>query len=192
MSDGPITLELLQRTRAGDGDATRKLSELLYADLRRLAQAALGTPSSPPSIQATELVHEVYLRLARSAGDDWQNRAHFLAVAAKAMRQVLIDRARARQADKRGQGVKPLTLGGGGLEPSTEEHPMDVLDLESALERLAEFDARGADIVVCRLFAGMEVNEIAEALGVSRYTVSRSLHTARTWLARELDAERGA
>ncbi|MEM7245625.1 MAG: ECF-type sigma factor [Acidobacteriota bacterium] len=187
MASTPRTLELLPQVRAGDGEATRELSDLLYGDLRRLAQAAIGRASGPSSIQATELVHEVFLRLSGSAGIDWQSRAHFLAVAAKAMRQVLIDRARRKGAAKRGDGDRPVTLQG-GLDVASTSDPVDVLDLESSLERLQEIDPRGAEVVVCRLFGGMQVDEIGEVLGVSRHTVTRSLRTARAWLVRELSA----
>ncbi|MEM7245623.1 MAG: ECF-type sigma factor [Acidobacteriota bacterium] len=188
MSSTPRTLELLPQVRAGDGEATRELSDLLYGDLRRLAQAAIVRASGPSSIQATELVHEAFLRLSGSDGIDWQSRAHFLAVAAKAMRQVLIDRARRKGAAKRGDGDRLVTLETGLDDVASTSDPVDVLDLESSLERLQEVDPRGAEVIVCRHFGGMQVDEIGEVLGVSRHTVTRSLRAARAWLVKELNA----
>lgn len=181
-------LELLEQARQGDGEATRELADVLYADLRRLARAALGRASSPPSIQATELVHEAFLRLAGGADVDWQSRAHFLAVAARAMRQVLIDRARKRGTHKRGGGQVPITVRE-SLDLAPPSQAVDVLDLEDALNRLQALDPRGAEVVVCRLFAGMQAAEIGETMGVSRRTVDRTYRTARAWLVRELARE---
>jgi RNA polymerase sigma factor (TIGR02999 family) len=132
------------------------------------------------------LVHEAYLRLVdHSAGVDWKSRAHFFGVAAKAMRSVLVDHARARHAAKRGGAVQQLTLGSAG-EVANQESTVDVMALDEALRRLAEIDPRKSQLVELRYFGGLSIEETAEVLGVSPATVRRDWSVARAWLRREL------
>jgi RNA polymerase sigma factor (TIGR02999 family) len=155
----------------------------LYAELRRLAAAYLRRERPGQTLQPTALVHEAYLRLARNRAR-WENEAHFRAIAAGAMRQILVERARARAARKRGGGAARLTLDESLL--ATAGPPVDVLALDAALEKLARLDPLHARIVELRFFAGMSVEETAEAIGRSPATVKRHWALARAWLAREL------
>jgi RNA polymerase sigma factor (TIGR02999 family) len=137
------------------------------------------------TLQATALVHEAYLRLVRQQDTEWRSRAHFFGVAAKAMRSILVDHARARQAAKRGAGAARLTLG--SIESAPNPTPtVDVLDLEEALQRLAGFDSAKARLVELRYFGGLSIEEAAEVLEISPATLKRQWNTARAWLRREL------
>jgi len=186
----PNTTQLLARARAGVPEAREELLELVYDELRRIARGQLRRRNGT-SLVTTELVHEAFLKLYSGLGVDAKDRAHFLAVAATAMRQILIDHFRARQADKRGSGVKATTLETfHGV--SLEERGSMVLAVHDALERLAQFDPRLGKIVECRFFGGMTEGEIAEALGISKRTVSREWRQAKAWLARELGASESA
>jgi RNA polymerase sigma factor (TIGR02999 family) len=165
-----------------------------YQELRRLAAAYLRRERPGQTLQPTALVHEAYLRLAKDKPGRWQNRAHFCAIAANAMRQILVERARARAAIKRGGGQPKVTLvenleAGGDNRPA----PVDVLAIDEALERLAALDAQQARIVELRYFGGLSVEETAEALGISPATVKRDWSVARAFLAQQLAAadERG-
>jgi RNA polymerase sigma-70 factor, ECF subfamily len=160
-----------------------------YQELRRLAAAYLRRERPGQTLQPTALVHEAYLRLARDKPGRWQNRAHFCAIAANAMRQILVERARARGAVKRGGGQPRVTLvddidaAAGNDGPA----PIDLLALDQALTRLAELDPRQARIVELRYFGGLSLEETAEALDVAPATVKRDWTVARAFLARELD-----
>jgi RNA polymerase sigma factor (TIGR02999 family) len=179
---GSEVTRLLHSVRAGDRAALDRLLPLVYDELRRIARAELSRHHDPPTLQATGLVHDVYLKLVGSAGGiDAESRAHFLAIAARGMRQVLVDQARRRNAQKRGGGLAHATLGDG-------DQPVDVradelLALDEALQQL---DPRQRQIVECRYFGGMEETEIAAALGVSTRTVRRDWVKARAWLVRAL------
>jgi RNA polymerase sigma factor (TIGR02999 family) len=182
-NEGDVT-QLLGSLRDGDADALDRLLPLVYDELRGLARAELSRHYDPPTLQATGLVHDAYLKLAGGAGLDARSRAHFLAIAGRAMRQVLVDNARRRSAAKRGGGAIHATLmdGGHALEVRSDE----LLALDEALEQL---DARQRQIVECRFFAGMDENEIASALDVSTRTVRREWVKARAWLVRALMPE---
>lgn len=182
----PETKQLLERARAGAPEAREELLRLVYQELRRIARGQLRRRKRA-SLVTTELVHEAFLKLYSGPGADAKDRAHFLALAATAMRQVLIDHFRARQAEKRGGGVEVATLDtfhGASLE----DRGGLVLAVHDALKRLDAFDARLAKVVECRFFGGMNEDEIGEALGVSKRTVSREWRQAKAWLARELAA----
>jgi len=144
--------------------------------------------SDDVTLQATGLVHEAYLRLIDQSRVEWRNRAHFFGVAAQLMRRILVDHARRRRARKRGDGVWPLTLDDADAAPSASPaaEPVDVLVLNDALERLAELDDRQARIVELRYFAGLNIEDTAEALRISPATVKREWVVARAWLRREL------
>jgi RNA polymerase sigma factor (TIGR02999 family) len=158
----------------------------VYEELRRLASSYLRRERNAQSMQPTALVHEVYLRLLHDKPMLFQNRAHFCAIAATAMRRILVERARARHALKRG-GVAPrVTLDEALAEDKSGAPPVDVLALDQALERLEAIDPERARIVELRYFGGLSVEETAEELGISPATVKRHWSVARAWLAREL------
>jgi RNA polymerase sigma factor (TIGR02999 family) len=156
-----------------------------YAELRRLADHYLQRERAR-SVQATELVHEAYLRMAAARNPAWKNRSHFLAIAAISMRRLLVERARARGAAKRGGGQVPIELDESLLaaEPSTSE--LDLVALDRALVRLAALDPQQARIVELRFFGGLSVEEAADVLNVSPATIKRHWAVARAWLLREL------
>lgn len=172
---------LLSSARTGDGSALDRLVPLVYEDLRRLARRQLGREHGPRSLQPTALVHEAYFKLVGGAALAASDRAHFMAIAARAMRQVLVDRARARGMSKRGGGWEQTTLTDGSwpVELDSEQ----TIALSDALDSL---EARQRQVVECRFFGGMEEQEIAVALGVSERTVRRDWIKARAWLYREL------
>lgn len=159
------------------------LTPEVYGELRRVAAAALGRERRDHTLQPTALVHEAFLRLAGQRAP-WQNRAHFLGVAAQAMRRILVDHARRRNAAKRPDPRARVTLS--GLAAAGESPEVDVLDLEAALARLAGLDPRAARVVELRAFAGCSAEEAAEVLAVSPATVARDWRMARSWLRREL------
>ena len=176
--------QLLGRWRAGDREAFEELFGVLYAELRRLAQGRLNAERPGHTLQGTALVHEVYLRLAQQRGARLENRSHFLAVAAQAMRRVLVDHSRRRSAAKR-DGGQMVSLDD-DLLVGDDTHDFQSLDL--ALDRLAQRDARRAHVVELRFFGGMTESEISTHLGVSPVTVRRDWTVARAWLYRELRA----
>lgn len=178
-SPGEVTL-LLEAARGGDRAALDRIVPLLYEDLRRLARRQLAREQGSRTIQPTTLVHEAYLKLAGHAPRA-KDRAHLLAIAAHAMRQVLVDHARERRAAKRGPSFARTTITDG--ISTTELDPEALLALDDALERL---DPRQRQVVECRFFAGLDDAEIAEALGVTTRTVRRDWVKARAWLNRFL------
>ena len=161
------------------------MAEDLYVELRRLAQGYLRRERAR-SVQATELVHEAYLRLMKDKHPPWQDRTHFLAIAAISMRRLLVERARARSAAKRGGPQVQVTLDERLL--ASQEKSIDLVALDRALIDLACLDPQQARIVEFRFFGGMTVEETAEALGVSPATVKRHWTIARAWLMRELQS----
>ncbi len=178
-----------------------ELMPQVYDELRRLAANYIRQERPGQTLQATALVHEAFLRLSKEKNQPWKNRTHFLAIAALSMRQILVQRARARHADKRGgANAERITLdessayapgasarqGGGGAH---DEHAVDVLALDAALEKLAALDPQQAKIVELRYFGGMTVEETADALDISPATVKRHWTIARAWLKKELSAE---
>lgn len=185
---GEIT-RLLGGARHGDREALDRIVAVLYDELRELAQRQIRRERVGHTLGATALVHEAYARLA-GASVPAQDRAHFLALAARAMRQVLVDHARRSLARKRGGGWKRTTLGD-RLGSSAELDPAEIIALDDALESL---EPRQRHVVECRFFGGMEEKEIAAALGVTERTVRRDWVKARAWLYRTLygDADAGA
>ena len=177
---------LLRAWRQGDHTALDVLLPAVYDELHRQAERYMRGQSAGHTLQATALVNEAYLKLVDQRETEWTSRTHFLGVAAKAMRSILVDHARARQAAKRGSGAARLTLGqvGGGVADRNAE--VDVLDLDEALRRLAELDPEKGRLVELRYFGGLSIEESAEVLGVSPATLKRHWSTARAWLRREL------
>ena len=193
MSESPnsagrdITM-LLARACDGDRLATEELFPLVYGELRSLAASHLSNEASVHTLQPTALVHEAYLRLVGPGETSWENRRHFFGAAAKAIRRILIDHARAKRRMKRGGGARS--------EPLDDEHlcapgpELDLLALDEALERLAGLDPEMANLVELRFFGGMSMEEISQATGASLSTVARDWRFARIWLHRELSEDR--
>ena len=178
---GPGVTTLLRAWASGDEAAGEQLFPILQGELRRQAGRYMRRERRGHTLQPSGLVNETYLRLAAAPGLDWQSRAQFFAIAARVMRQVLVDHARRRRAAKR-EGRR-VTLTDAGA-PAV---PLDLLDLESALGELAVLDPRQARVVELRFFGGLDVEETAEVLGVSARTVKREWRTARAWLQQRLD-----
>lgn len=176
--------QLLQQVHAGDQDAASELARLLYRELHRLAERAMRRERQDHTLQPTVLVHEAYLQLLQTDRIDWQNRSHFLALASNTMRRVLVDHARAARAEKRPGGHQQVEL---NSRVQVAEQQVDVLNLNEALDRLAAFDKRLAEVVEMRFFGGLSFEEIAEALGISLRTAKRDWALAKTWLYTELD-----
>ena len=183
---GNVT-NLLLEWGNGDPSALERLTPIIYHELLRLARARLSRENRDCTLQPTALVHECYLRLADQAKLQWQNRAHFYAVAANTMRRVLIDHARMRKAQKRGQGVR-ITLQT-GMDVAKERGP-DVLALDEALQRLADLAARKSRVIELRFFGGMTTEEISQVMGISVATVGRELRLGQAWLRREMTRTR--
>jgi len=177
ISAGEVT-RLLAAARAGDGDALGRVVPLVYEDLRALARRQLRRESDGHTLGATALVHESYIRLVGSAAREASDRSHFLAIAARSMRQVLVDHARRIASRKRGGDWQRTTLGGDEVG-TLDLEPEELIALDDAL---AQLDPRQRQVVECRFFGGMEEAEIAEALGLSERTVRRDWVKARAWL----------
>ncbi len=167
--------------------AEEKLMELVYPELRSLAAGYMARERGERTLQPTDLVHEAWLKLARGADVDWQGRTHFFAVSARVMRRILVDRARARGADKRWGGLVRIELQEGTALSAARD--VDVLAVDQALGRLEALDPRQARIVELRFFSGLAVQEVADAIGVSKRTVERELTVASAFLRRELSGE---
>jgi RNA polymerase sigma factor (TIGR02999 family) len=195
----PVT-QLLAQWRDGDERAFAQLSALMYEELRQLAQRHLRRERSNHTIQKTALVNEAFVRLVGQQSVDWQSRAHFIGLASKLMRRVLVDYARARLADKRGGGAGVLSLDEMAA-PEADEAPdttptalqhldahtqEEVSAIDQALLRLEQIDERQSQIVEMRYFGGLTVEQTAEAIGISEATVKREWTLARAWLRREL------
>ena len=181
--ESPVT-NLLVRWRHGDAQALEALIPLVYTELRALAHHYLRQERSNHTLQSTALVHEAYVRLVGQQPPALQNRSHFFGVAARLMREILVEHARSRQAAKRGGGADLLAID----EAADVAHSIsvDVLRLDDALRQLARIDERQSRIVELRFFTGLSIEETAEVLGISPATVSREWMTARAWLYREL------
>jgi RNA polymerase sigma factor (TIGR02999 family) len=179
---------LLRAWHAGDEEAYRQLSSILYDELRRQAAKCMRRTRPGDTLQTTALVHETFLRLAGAQQVDWHDRTHFLAVAARTMRRVLVDIARAQGSAKRGDRAVhvPLDSGIGAAGPP----PPDLIALDAALDTLAASDPRKVQVIELRFFAGLTVEEAAQVLAVSPDTVARDWRMARSWLMRELDTRR--
>jgi RNA polymerase sigma factor (TIGR02999 family) len=186
-----VTLILQELARGGrQRDAPERLFPLVYGELRVLAGAYLRRERPGHTLQATEVVNEAYLKLVGQADVDWQGRGHFFGVAARAMRQILVDHARKRSRDKRGGGEQYVTLHEAIMGPARGPQCTlaDLIALNDALAELAALDERQARIVELRCFTGLKVDEVAEVLGVSRRTVEGGWTHARAWLKRRLSA----
>jgi RNA polymerase sigma factor (TIGR02999 family) len=180
----PDVTRLLMQWRQGDAAALDRLVPLVYDELRRIARAHLRAEPASHTLQATALVHEAYLRLVNLDHLGLADRAHFLAVAGRLMRQILVDHARRRKADKRGGDVTMVTLD--SESPASKPPPVDVLALDEALDELASFAPRQRDLVELKFFAGLTIEEAAHALGTSPATVERDWALAKAWLYRRL------
>jgi RNA polymerase sigma factor (TIGR02999 family) len=185
----PELTQFLRRWREGDRDALDAMLPHVYDRLRSMAQARLRHEKSGHTLDTVGLVHEAYLRISNGTSPDWQDRAHFFAVAATAMRRILIDHAKQRSADKRGGGrvqveLDPERLGDAGM--AAEAEPEMLLAMDAALVRLAELYPRHAKAVELRYFGGLTLEEVGEALGVSAPTAMRDLRFAQAWLAKAL------
>jgi RNA polymerase sigma-70 factor, ECF subfamily len=183
-SSGDVT-RLLGEIRNGKRDAEPRLMEAVYPELRRIALRYLRGERQGHSLQATALVNEAYLRLVGHLENDWKNRSHFFAVAATLMRRILVDHARERNAQKRSGGRQQVEL----LDNMaiSEDRLDDILAIDEAMKRLAEWDPRQCKVVELRFFAGLTEEEIAEVLGVAPRTVKRDWTVARAWLHGELN-----
>jgi len=179
---------LLSRAQQGDSAATNALFPLVYDELRRLADRYLSAEGPGQTLQPTALVHEAYLRLVGPADVEWENRAHFFGAAARAIRRILIDRARARRRQKRGGGERPLPLEA-AAEIAVDGPNLDILALDEALQQLAAIDPQKAQVVELRFFGGLSVEETAAATGVSASTVAREWQFARIWLHRAMSGD---
>ncbi len=177
----PTVTTLLRDWRSGDPGALDRLTPLIYDDLRRIAGRYLRSERAGHTLQATALVNESFARLSES-DLSFNDRAHFFAIAARTMRHILTDYGRARRSQKRGGGVAPVTL----HEERVAMPSTDIVDLDDALNKLAEIDERKSDVLVLHFFGGMTYEETAEALDISPATVDRDLRLAKAWLANEL------
>src|ERR1700730_17604274 len=181
---GDVT-RLLGQLRAGKPDAANQLVPLIYDELRRIAGAQMRRERLAHTLQPTALVHEAYMRLAGEQEIQWQNRAHFFAIAARTMRRVLLDYARQHHAERRGgEGARKVDI---DAELLISNHRLeDVLVVDEVLSRLTEMDSEQGRIVELRFFAGLNVEETAEVMGISPSTVKREWRLAKAWLDREL------
>jgi RNA polymerase sigma-70 factor (ECF subfamily) len=176
--------QLLQQRSQGDDAALAELTPLVYEELRRLAHHYMEGQRRDHTLQTTALVNEAYLRLADQTNPNWQSRAHFLGVAALAMRQILVSYARSNRAQKRGGGAARIELDEAAI--LSPEQSKEIVDLHEALERLATLDSRKARVVELKFLGGLNYNEIAEVLKIARRTARRDWEFARLWLYREL------
>jgi len=180
---------LLADWSRGDRGALGQLLPLVYEELRRIAARQLGRERVDHTLQPTALVHEAYLRLVDQRKVDWQNRAHFFGVSAQIMRRILVDHARRHAAEKRGDGVRCVSIDDVQGLPAPGDVPILALDL--ALDRLEKVDSDLAKIVELRAFGGLTIDEAAHVLDVSPSTAKREWRTAKAWLNRELGLEAG-
>ena len=175
---------LLLQLRRGNPSVVADLFPLVYAELRRIASAFLQDENRNHTLLTTDLVHEAFLKMVGSDQQTYENRAHFFSVAANSMRQILIDEARKRKAQKRGGGVQKVSLDEGAV--LTDETADQLVALDEAMKELALFDNHLSRIVELRFFAGLTIEETAEVLSVSSSTVKREWNTAKAWLYREI------
>lgn len=180
---GEIT-RLLLAHHGGDEEAFRRLTSLIYDDLRRIALRQIARGGAGQTLNATALVHEAYLRLVDETRVEWQGRAHFFAIAARSMRRIIVDHARERMAQKRGGGRPHLDLDPERI--AVFEQADTLLALDEALAAMSAIDERLARVAECRLFGGLSEQETAQALSVSLRTVQRDWRRARAWLQKEM------
>lgn len=181
---------ILQDIAHGDVQAADRLLPLVYDELRKLAAAKMARESAGQTLQPTALVHEAWLRLGGAEQPDWKNRAHFFASAAEAMRRILIERARRRQAERHGGDLQRVDVNDSALEIAAPGSDDEVLAVHEALDRLAAHDARKAELVKLRYFVGLTLEQAAEVLDVSVPTAKRDWAFARAWLFKEISQSR--
>ena len=186
MASGDVT-RLLDAAGGGDAQALERLYEHVYGELRAMANSGMRRERDGHTLQPTALVNEAFIRL-NPAESTWQNRRHFFGAAAQAMRRILVDHARQKQAEKRGDGLQRVTLT--DLEIGAPEPDLDVLAVSDALDRLAAEEPRLAEMVSLRFFAGMSIADTAQALDLSPATVKRDWMFARAWLVEEIERHR--
>jgi RNA polymerase sigma factor (TIGR02999 family) len=177
--------KVLRAWASGDAEALNRLTPVVYEELKRIAAGYMRREGPENSLQPTALVHEAYLKLVDASFTDWQDRTHFFAIAARMMRRILVDAARSKDAGKRGGGAIRVDI-----NDSIDGLPLRndlTMRLDDALNALAKFDARKADVVELRFFGGLSVEETAEALKISPQSVMRDWKLARSWLAREME-----
>jgi RNA polymerase sigma factor (TIGR02999 family) len=184
MTPSATITQLLIKWRNGDQAALDELARRIYGELRGLARFYLRQERPDHTLQPSDLVHEAYLRLANEKDIDWQNRAHFFGIAAVRMRHILVEHARGRRAAKRGGGEYRLSLS--EVDRQAEERDVNLLALDDALRRLEALDPQKSRIVEMRYFAGLTIEETAEALRISPATVKRDWSMARAWLRSEI------
>jgi RNA polymerase sigma factor (TIGR02999 family) len=184
MSPNNDVTNLLVAWSEGKQEALDELLPLVYAELRKMAKRFMNSQPSGHTLQTTALIHEAYLKLADQKDKTWQNRAHFFAVAARAMRQILVDHARTRQRDKRGGKTQVLSLD--QVAEISTERIAEIVALDEALIQLEGLEERKSQVVELRYFAGLSIEETAEVLKVSPETVQRDWRFAKSWLLREL------
>ncbi len=178
--------DVIAALRSGDRESLDRVVSLLYAELHEIAHRQLGRLAPGGTLSTTALIHEAYLKLVDQSRVQWNDRAHFLALSARVMRQVLVDRAKARVRLKRGGGRRPITLD--AVQIAADDEPSALLQIEEALQKLAEIDPRLAQVVECRFYGGLSEDEIAAALDVTTRTVQRDWTKARMLLRRAVDA----
>lgn len=182
-----LDAELTQAINSGDAAARSRLLALIHDDLRRIARAELSRHRRGETLNTQALVNEAYLKLFGAAGANFENRKHFFATAARAMRQIVIDHARAHLAECRGAGAEHVSLDAlEGAPLPIDAQAEQLIGIDAALGKLEQLDPRLAEVVELRFFAGLEVEQVAELLGVSAPTVKRDTRTAKAFLAREL------
>lgn len=189
MSDKQDITQLLITINKGNQNAYKKLFELVYDELRRIANRQLNYEYSDHTFSKTELVHEAYIKLVDQEKIDFNDRTHFYAIAARSMRQLLVDYARKKKADKRGGGQKPLPLDEKKFH--TKKHAESIIELDEHLEQLSNLDERLGQIVELRFFAGLSIEETAKMLDLSASTVNRDWAKARGWLYQRLKTDHG-
>ncbi|MGI8436910.1 MAG: sigma-70 family RNA polymerase sigma factor [Chthoniobacterales bacterium] len=183
-TDPQDVTQLLKQWQEGEGDVSARLMPLVYEELRRLARNYLHRERSDHTLQATALVHEAYLRMVDAKDVTWKDRAHFYGVAARLMRRILVDHARAHNAAKRGGLEQKFSLD--EARDVSEAGPVDLVALDGALENFAQTYPRKSEVVELRFFGGLDTREISEVLRVSEKTVLRDWNFAKLWLCREL------
>ena len=176
--------QLLREWSQGDETAHEKLMPLVYAELRKMAHRHMASQNPGHTLQTTALIHEAYMRLVNQPEKEWQSRSHFFAVASRAMRHILVDYARSKQAEKHGGGTLELSLD--EALTVSQERAAEMVALDDALQELARIDQRKCQVVELRFFGGLSVEETAEVLNVSPVTVMRDWSMAKAWLHREL------
>lgn len=186
---GARITQLLQSWQQGNAQSGEEVVPLVYAELRRIARMRLSIERGGHTLQPTALVHEAWLRLMQQHGANWQNRAQFFAIAAMAMRRILVDHARRRHTGKRNAGEAPVPLDGIEDIIASPVRDQEMLALDAALEQLTALDPRQARVVELRFFGGLSIEETAEVMDLSPTTVKREWTTARAWLYREIQRQ---